>query len=375
VDVKALVSSPSSSISLKDGYAVCSEDVKSASRDHPVRLRLHGKAFAGAPFAGRLSRFEAVRICSGASLPDGTDAVVSEEFCREVADRHVMVQADADPGRNVLLEGKDVKRGDAVVAAGNLLRPGLIGLLAAAGADQVHVYCKPQVCAISIGDELVAPGCSLDEGQIYASNQAALCAWLSSYGIAMKTAIVKDDETAIRTELRGRLNIADVVLTSGGAWESPRDLIVDIMQEIGWREIFRSVRMGPGKGTAFGLLGDTSVFCLPGGPPSNEMAFLQLALPGILCRAGFTKPPFPTLKARLVSTLCGRGDGWRQIIHGSLSQDSAGQLLVSPSRLDSRMATMARDPCLIHLEDNQVYKPGELVAIQMLELPRYIHQV
>jgi len=144
---------------------------------------------------------------------------------------------------------------------------------------------------IGVGDEVVAPGCRLDQGQLYASNIVTVGAWLTSFGVSHDSAIVKDDAQEIKTAMLKCRPHVDVFLTSGGAWGSERDLVVAVLRELGWQEIFHHVRMGPGKGIAFGLWEGKPVFCLPGGPPSNEMAFLQLAFPGSCAWAGITAIP------------------------------------------------------------------------------------
>jgi molybdopterin molybdotransferase len=153
----------------------------------------------------------------------------------------------------------------------------------------------------------------------------------------------------------------------GGAWESERDLAVGVMEKMGWRLVFRRVRIGPGKGTAFGMLDGRPAFCLPGGPPSNEMGFLQMALPGLLRRGGLREAPFMFLEARLAEPVRGRGEGWRQIVHGRLSQGPDSELLVQPVRLESRLFEMAQEACLIHVTENRSFETGEPVPVQVLD--------
>ena len=204
-DLAARISFPSIDVSLKDGYAVQSEDMAFASVHNPSILKLSGSAFAGKGFDRQVESGFAVGVCSGATIPSGADAVVAGEFCKAVSSGDVYVQADAGPGRNILPAGVEIKAGEILVRKGQYLSPGLLGLAAAAGIDQIRVYRKPRVAIISIGDEVVAPGEALQAGQLYASNLATMAAWLFSLGMPCATSVIADSEDAICRELEKQL--------------------------------------------------------------------------------------------------------------------------------------------------------------------------
>jgi molybdopterin molybdotransferase len=365
-DMSALVSYPSSDVSLKDGFAVKSGDVAGASRQRPVCLRVTGSVFAGSRFGGEVTAGNAVKICSGAPIPRGADAVVSGEFCEELSPAEVCVRADAEYGRNVLRSGGEIKAGATIVGRGEVLLPGCLGLAAAAGINRVRVYRRPRVAIMGIGDEVVAPGGQLHPGQLYASNLVTMGAWLSSFGIPYDTSVVKDNKEAIKQELRHRSD-AEAVVTSGGAWGSERDLVVNVLDELGWQEIFHHVRLGPGKGIAFGLWEAKTVFCLPGGPASNEMAFLQLALPGLLRMGGENGHPLQTVFARLTENLKGRHRAWTEFRDATLSCDSEGNYSVKLYRNRSRLQAIASANCLVCIsEGTESLNIGEIVPVQIL---------
>ncbi len=365
-DAVARVNSPSADVSLKDGFAVRSVDAAEASPQRPVHLRVIGSVYAGSQFEGLVEPGTAVKICSGSALPAGADAVVAGEFCEELPS-DVRVKADAEVGRNVLRAGSDTTAGSTVVQKGEALLPDRVGLLAAAGIDRVEVFRRPKVAIIAIGDEVVDLGTRLRPGRLYASNLVALGAWLSSFGISCDTVVVGDDGDCIRRELRSRLPGTDVVLTSGGAWGSERDLVIQVLEDLGWRELFRRVRMGPGKGVAFGIWKGKAVFCLPGGPPSNEMAFLQLALPGILRMAGDERQPFQVVSATMTSDVQSRHPAWTEFIRATLSQDSKGNLRVTPHPSKSRLESMARATCLVLVPEGvSVLRRGQVARVQVL---------
>jgi len=366
-DVVAQVSYPSSDVSLKDGFAVKSVDVAVASMQSTVSLKVTGSVFAGSKFDGEVKRGSAVKICSGAPIPRGSDAVVSAEFCEEISPEEVVVKADAEPGRNILRAGGEVKAGAAIVGKGGRLLPGYLGLAAAAGIHRVSIYRRPVVAVVGVGDEVVAPGENLSPGQLYASNLVTMESWLASFGISCITSVVNDNDESIKQELRRHLPGVDVILTSGGAWGSERDLVIGSLARLGWQEIFHHVRMGPGKGIAFGIWKGKPVFCLPGGPASNEMAFLQLALPGILRMAGDTRHPLQTVTARLTEDLKTRHRAWTEFKDATLTRDSAGNYSVELYRNRSRLQAIASANSLVCIpESTESLKSGQVVPVQIL---------
>ncbi len=363
-NASALISCPSVDISLKDGFAVRSADVAAASSIQPVFLKPAGSVFAGSIFKGRLQSGCAVKVCSGAPIPLGADAVVSREFCEE-GDR-IRVLADAGVGRNVLRKGIEIEEGCVIVGEGEAFLPGVMGLAAAAGIDEVCVYRRAKAAIIGVGDEIIAPGKQIRPGEVYASNLVALKAWLNSYGVDCIASVVKDNRRAIGMEIERRLSESDVLLTSGGAWLSERDLVVGVLSSLGWKRVFHHVRMGPGKGAAFGICMDKPVFCLPGGPASNEMAFLQLALPGILRLSGDRRPPMRSITATLREDLRSRHRNWTEFKDAVMFEDSSGGYGVRPHRGGSRLQAIAEANSLICIpEGTEILKSGEKIAVQL----------
>jgi molybdopterin molybdotransferase len=369
-DIVARVNSPTDDVSLKDGFAVKASDVATASPQHPINLQVVGSAFAGAKYEGKISRGQAVKICSGSPLPDGADTVVSGEFCDEV-DSKVHIMADAEIRRNIFPAGEDVKAGRTIVKKGEVLLPASLGLIAAGGINRLKVYRKPKVSLIAIGDEVVAIGHSLEEGQLYASNLVNIGAWLSCFKIPYVTTITLDDMESIQNELLKSFPETDAIITSGGAWGSERDLIVRVLDNLGWKRLFHHVRIGPGKGIAFGMWKDKPVFCLPGGPPSNEMAFMQLALPGILRMAGRTGSPLITVSARLTQDVKGRHKAWTEFKKGQLAHDSDRYYSVTPLFETSRLKSMADATCIIcKPEGVESLHRDQIVTVQVI-LPTF----
>jgi molybdopterin molybdotransferase len=365
-DVHALVDNPPAATSLKDGFAVRSRDVIQAAPQSPVELKLVGSVFAGGEFKRRLFARQTVKVCSGAPVPDGADAVVSSEFCSESRDK-VLFNAGANRGRNVLAAGADVRIGMTVVKTGDTLLPARLAFLAAAGISRLNVYRKPRLAILSIGDELVSPGRKLKEGQIYASNAVNIGAWLSLLNIPFITAVVRDDTTSVRKALLQLSQEADAIITSGGVMHSERDLIVGILDNLGWQIAFRHVRMGPGKGTSFGIWQNKPVFCLSGGPGSNNIAFLQLALPGILNMTGRSNHSLFTVSARLTQGVKSRHRAWTEFKEAGLVRKKDGQFSVTPLSEKSRPKSGADADCLFcKPEGFDSLRRGQMVTVQLL---------
>jgi len=292
--------------------------------------------------------------------------VVSVEFTREDGDE-VIVKADAGKGRNILKAGGEVRAGEVIVKQGEKLLPGSLGMAAAAGIHQAVVYRRPGLAIIGVGDEVVAPGEKLDPGQLYASNLVTMEAWLTSYGISSTASVVRDEEADIELELKKFFKSVDVILTSGGAWGSERDLVIGVLNKLGWTELFHHVRMGPGKGIAFGLWEGKPVFCLPGGPASNEMAFIQLALPGILRISGDTRHPLQAVSAVLLENVKGRHPAWTEFKDAVLTRNSAGNYSVRLYKHRSRLQAIARANSLICKPEGVAsLDSGEVVQVQLL---------
>ncbi len=363
-DLHALIDSPSVDVSLKDGYAIQAQDIQTASPQNPVRLSLAGDVAAGGNWTGVLGSSQAVRILSGAPVPLGADAILAEEFV-QIEPGAIQALNVAEPGRNILPRGSDVAYGSLIVPAGQRLYPTMIGLLAAASYHQAAVVRRPRVAILATGDEVLAPGQAMEEGKLYASNLFTLAAWCLRYGFEINTFVVGDDPDLLRHRIAACLDEYDALLTSGGAWKGEHDLVVQILDELGWCKIYHRVRIGPGKAIGFGLYREKPVFCLPGGPPSNHMAFLQLALPGLQALAGEKEPGLPRVQARMAQTVTGQID-WTQFIHGRLLKEAQGWLF-QPLKNQSRLQMMAQTEAIAMIPEGQdALLANSAVLIQVL---------
>ena len=349
--ILAQVDSPSVNASMRDGFAVRSDDVAGASLEHPIRLRVMGFAAAGQEHHTAVKAGTAVRVLTGAHLPEGADAVVSEEQTHIAGDTAIFSCAVATR-KNVLGRGTDVRIGQVMVRPGEPLGPGRVGLLAAAGCDKLAVYRIPKVCLLATGNEVVLPGRPLRKGQLYASNLATLAAWCRRFHMETALRSVPDKETIIRDAVREGVDGCDAVITSGGAWTSDRDLMARVLDDLGWQKSYHRIRLGPGKAVGFGKLSGKPVFILPGGPPSNLVAFLELALPGLMRLSGMKDPQLPRFHVRIGEPVFGQ-KGWTDAVYGRLA-DSDGEMTFFPLRESSRLREMAVAEALLLIPEDTV---------------------
>ena len=366
-DCTAAVDCPSVDSCLKDGFAVLSSDLVGASPDDPVALKVTGTAVAGREGRGEVAAGTAVEVATGAELPEGADAVLPVEFTRR-EEAGLLCLRDTAPGKNVQRRGSDVATGETVALRGEVLMPGLTGLMAAAGMHSLQVHPAPRIGIVAIGDEVVMPGREIRRGQLYASNAVTLKGWLDRFRFTAEAAAAGDREIAIAEEVRKMLEVKDALITSGGVWKSDRDLTVKVVQELGGDLLFHRVRIGPGKAVAVALVDEKPVFCLPGGPASNEMAFLQLALPGLLKMAGRDPSPFPRLRAFLSADLEGVAE-WTQFWQADLRYVD-GEWRAAPIRKKSRLRSQARANALLQLPEGMArLERGTEVPVQVLFRP------
>jgi molybdopterin molybdotransferase len=306
-DVCARVSVPSFARSAMDGFAVRGEDTFGASDYDPIRLKLLGQALPGRPFSGRVGASEAIRVMTGAPLPEGADAVAMAEVCREEAGMVAVSEAVA-PGKNVGAIGEDVRDGDLVLRAGRRLRPQDAGMLASIGVALVACHARPRVQLVITGDELLPPGAMPSGARIVDSNSVVLRGLVArDGGITADCAPLPDRRDVIRLALES--SDADVILVSGGSSVGIEDHAPGLVAELGTLD-FHGVAMRPSSPAGVGriprgALGDGSsgvrerlVFLLPGNPVSCLCAYEFFAGPTVRALGGRSRA-WPHRRVRL----------------------------------------------------------------------------
>lgn len=285
--VHSRVDLPGFTNSAMDGYAVRAADCAGASEDAPVGLPVDGDIAAGDTRELVLTPGRCWRIMTGAPLPAGADAVVPVELT-DGGTGHVLLRLEPEVGRHVRARGEDVRRGEELLAAGAVVTPGRLALLAAANVATVPTHTRPRVAVISTGDELRDPGTDLASGEIVDSNSLMLAALVRAVGAEpVLRARTPDDGDAFRAVLEEAAAAADLVLTTGGVSMGAYDTVKEVLSGSGSVD-FAKVAMRPGMPQGHGVVGagSTPLVTLPGNPLSAMVSFHVFVLPAIAALQG-----------------------------------------------------------------------------------------
>ena len=377
-NVESGIDIPPFNNSSMDGYAVKADDLSSVDPDSPTYLEVTETIAAGTMSSNKVQPGTAMRIMTGAPIPDGSDAVVPFEDTTEMdsdfdpLSTKIGVKVSASIGQNIRLLGKDVSVGDEVLSKGTNCTYSVIGVLASLGFDTVKVHRRPVVAVLSTGDELVNPGEPITPGKIYDSNSSSLIgAILQSGGIPKYVGIARDNLDSVKDILTRAMD-SDLVISSAGVSKGDYDMVKQALDESGDLD-FWSVRMRPAKPLAFGLLnrGDNStvpLVGLPGNAVSSLVALEQFCRPAIRKMLGKTKLVREHLRGILTGAIHNY-DGRRVYARVNVESDG-GKLIATPTvNQDSNILTsMARaNAFAICPEDESVKNAGDSVDLFMLD--------
>ena len=359
-DVKSEIDVPMFRRAMMDGYAIQAGDTLGATNYNQLRLRVIGESLPGGPFDGEIRPNQAVRIMTGAPVPEGSDAVLPVELTSkdEGDDDVVFAVGSVAPKKNVGTPGEDIRQGTTILRAGRRLRPQDIGLLSSVGVGQVAVRRKPLVNLIVTGNELLPPGSMPTGVRIADSNSPMLQALVERDGAKFASrGIVEDRPEAILHALQ---DDADIVLVSGGSSVGQEDHAPRIVQEQGELAI-HGIAIRPSSPAGMGVLGDKLVFLLPGNPVSCLCAYDFFAARAIRVAAGLAIDwPYRSkqlkLQRKLVSVV-GRTDYARVAI----SDDRVEPIAISGASVLS--STTRADGFVVVPADSEGFGDGETVEV------------
>jgi molybdenum cofactor synthesis domain-containing protein len=351
-----------------DGYAVHAADTV----DTPVELVVVGEVAAGATTDRVLRPGEAIRIMTGAPIPAGADAVVMVENTTRIDDGtplgRVAVNASVAPGAALRAAGDDVQPGDVVFPAGTLVRPAVVGVLASINARTVAVYPAVRVAVLSTGDELVEDGRPLLPGEIRESNRRMLASLLRDTGCeVVDFGTVRDDEVALEAVLRRAAGECDAIVTSGGVSMGDFDVVKAVLGRIAdmtWMQI----AIKPAKPFAFGTIGGTPIFGLPGNPVSSIVSFEMLARPALRRMMGHPRLARPSHVAIADEGLLRRPDGKVHLMRVTATFEDDGRCHVRSARAQGshQLAATALSNAIAVVPDGDGIPAGADVAIVMM---------
>ena len=381
-DIYSTIDIPPLDNSAMDGYAVQAENTYGASKSSPKKLAVVGEVAAGSISSREVEPGTAIRIMTGAPLPQGTDSVVPFEDTDEIERKlfqntlsQINILKQIEKGANVRSSGEDITKGELVLRKGGVLRPSEIGVLASLGRSLVSVIRRPIVSILATGDEIVDIEQPLPLGKIYDSNTYTIAAQVLRYGgIPKILGIGRDSAQSLTQKLDEGLN-SDILVTSGGVSLGDYDIVKDILAKRG--EIaFWTVCMKPGKPIAFGVIKKIENgrekkvphLGLPGNPVSSMITFEQFARPAILKMLGmknFAKPTIQAIIENEIKNTDGRRVFARVVVtkrggqyYACLTGDQGSGILTSMAKANG----LAIIP-----ETAEGVKAGDIIQVQMLD--------
>ncbi len=353
---------PAHTNSAVDGYAFAHAEQTSPDQFWPVA----GRAAAGHPFRGEKPAGSIVRIFTGAVLPPSTDTVVMQEDAEVGPDGAVRFSRGLKRGANVRLAGEDVKAGEALLAAGETIRPQDLAALASIGLGEAACFAPLRVAIVSTGDEIVRPGSRpLEPGEVYDANAPMLHALATAAGAHVThLGIWRDDQGRVREGLAEAAARFDVILTSGGASRGEEDHMASAIGALGQRH-FWQILVKPGRPMMLGQIGDCVVVGLPGNPVAVFVCFLMYAWPMLRRLGGAAWPEPRRLMLPAAFTFPKRKVGRRELWRGTL-REVDGTLQVAKFERDGSglISSLRAADCLIDIpEDVPEIRLGDPVAV------------
>ncbi len=370
-DVIATFDTPPCDNSGMDGYAFSSKELSSDINEQAtLTLKIAGQSFAGHPYNGEIAAGEAIRIMTGAQVPDGVDTVVMQEHTETPdntpGEKTVTITNIPKPFANVRKAGDDLTTGQTFLSKGKKLSPTDLAFLATQGIAEVKVSRKLRVAFFSTGDELRSIGETLGEGDIYDSNRYSLYGLLKNLDVEMiDMGVIPDDRQAIEDAFKTAADLADAVITSGGVSVGEADFVKETLEKLGQINFWK-ISMKPGKPLAFGTLGNSLFFGLPGNPVAVIATFYQFVQPALKRMKGQDIVLPLVIKARTTELLKKR-PGRTDFQRGILTQSDSGELTVKNAGTQAShvLTAMSRANCFIIIPaQSGSIEAGEMVNVQ-----------
>jgi molybdopterin molybdotransferase len=337
---------PPKAVSAMDGYALRAEDATAPA----AKLMIIGESAAGRGFLGKVGPHEAVRIFTGAPVPDGADTIVIQEDTRAEGDS-VVIDGPAKARAYIRPAGLDFSEGDEMLRAGVRLGAAELALAAAMNHGEIDVAAKPRVAILATGDELVMPGSTPGPDQIVASNPFAIAAFVEQAGgEPIDLGIATDDFAALERAIeQAEREKADVLVTLGGASVGEHDLVQSALTRRGMELGFWRIAMRPGKPLIHGHMGAMSILGLPGNPVSSIVCAMLFLVPLIRHLQGDPDAGAPQDEPAILGADLAANDGRKDYLRARLARDAEGRPIASPaSRQDSSMLRVLADSnCLV----------------------------
>lgn len=360
-DISAPLPLPPFTNSAVDGYAVASRDLP---QDEARAFVVNGRIQAGALESEAIQAGQAVRIFTGAPMPEGADTVFMQEDVRIDIDGRVVLPAGLKPGSNVRPAGEDIPVGNVALVKGQRLRPQDVALAAALGLTQINVIRRSRVAIFSTGDELVPPGGSRASAQLFDSNRIMLMAMLARLGCEVSDlGIIRDDRASLAEALKRVAASHDLILTTGGVSTGEEDHVKASVESIGKLVLWR-MAIKPGRPVAMGIIGGTPFIGLPGNPVASFVTFVHVVRPTVLALSGGRQQPLVPISVRAGFSYK-KKIARREYVRVSLRRDENGlfEAIKFPREGAGLLSSLVYTDGLVELgEDITQVVPGQTVA-------------
>lgn len=365
-DVIAPCNVPAHDNSAMDGYALRAEDLPTGSGE--ASFQVIGSAFAGRGFTGVVGQGQAVRIMTGGVMPTGADSVVMQEKVRSNGE-HIITSAGIRHGQNVRRAGEDLAAGAVAIPRGKRVGPAELGLAASLGLAELCVARRLRVAFFSTGDELASIGRPLAPGQVYDSNRYTLHGVLTRLGCELvDMGVIPDRPEAIEAAFRNAAASSDVILTSGGVSVGDADFVRELMDRLGEVDFWK-IDIKPGRPMAFGRIGNTWMFGLPGNPVAVMVSYYQFVMDALLKIAGADPLPVRPLIPAACAAPIRKPAGRQEYLRGQLfSEDGSWKVRPAAAQGSGILRSMSEANCFIVLDEGRGdVAVGDKVDVQLFD--------
>lgn len=348
-DIYAPINQPPFNRSPLDGYALRAEDTVGACTSNPIKLKVVDEVFAGGNISTSVKNNEAIRIMTGAEIPEGADCVIRQENTNYSME-DVEIYSELKKYENYCFAGEDVKKGCKLISKGEKLTYVHIGLLATMGITQVLVKRKPRIGIISTGDEIVSSGKPLSKGKIYDSNRITISMRLIDFGCEIVSSkIIEDEVCQVSKEINNLIDKVDVIITTGGVSVGKKDIMHEVINKINADRLFWRVRMKPGTPAIYSIYKKTPILSLSGNPFAAIATFEIMGKELIYKLSGDEDLKQIRIKSVMEDNFLKESKG-RRIVRGIYKNNKV--YLPQGGHSSSMMASMLGCNCLIDI------KPG-----------------
>jgi molybdopterin molybdotransferase len=358
-DIFSPVDLPLWTNSAVDGYGFNTKSLANL----PAELKVIGEIKAGEAKKFKIELGEAVKLYTGALIPDGVDAVIEVEKVEKIGDK-IVIKEKVKEFCNIRSKGEEVKKGQKVIEKGTEITPGVVGFLSSMGIKEVKVRRKPKVGVIVTGSEILRPGSNLKEGKIYESNSVMLLTGLRKFGIEkIRIAFSKDDFKSLRKRFYSFLDECDIIIFTGGVSVGDYDFVRVLVERENVVKLFYKVQQKPGKPIFMGKKGDTLIFGLPGNPAATLVCFYEYIIPSIKKMMGFSKIFLPEEEKELLNDVKKKQDR----LYFLRAKADGDKVFVLPNQDSHMLSSFVNSNALVLAPKEVSYiQKGEKVKVHIL---------